>query len=81
MKQSKITLLTSVGAGLEYYDLVIYSLLANFISRQFFPAENHVASLFATFGVFAVGNILRPDRKSTRLNSSHTDISRMPSSA
>ena len=24
---------------------------------------------------------LRPDRKSTRLNSSHTDISRMPSSA
>ena len=29
------------------------------------------------------GNIeaIRPDRKSTRLNSSHTDISRMPSSA
>ena len=28
---------------------------------------------------FACGGI--PDRKSTRLNSSHTDISRMPSSA
>ena len=26
-------------------------------------------------------DILKPDRKSTRLNSSHTDISRMPSSA
>ena len=26
-------------------------------------------------------NLLRSDRKSTRLNSSHTDISRMPSSA
>ena len=26
-------------------------------------------------------NILKQDRKSTRLNSSHTDISRMPSSA
>ena len=25
--------------------------------------------------------VLMPDRKSTRLNSSHTDISRMPSSA
>ena len=27
------------------------------------------------------GNIFDTDRKSTRLNSSHTDISRMPSSA
>ena len=26
-------------------------------------------------------SVLNPDRKSTRLNSSHTDISRMPSSA
>ena len=36
-------------------------------------------------GVNAAGNkmssILSEDRKSTRLNSSHTDISRMPSSA
>lgn len=60
MKQSQITCLTSVGAGLEYYDLVIYSLLAEFISRQFFPSTNHVAALFATFGVFALGNIIRP---------------------
>jgi len=60
VKQSKITFLTSVGAGLEYYDLVIYSLLANFISQQFFPSSSHVASLFATFGVFALGNIVRP---------------------
>ncbi|EKD45572.1 MAG: major facilitator family transporter, partial [uncultured bacterium] len=60
MKQSKITFLTSVGAGLEYYDLVIYSLLANFISKQFFPSTNHVAALFATFGVLALGNIIRP---------------------
>mgnify|MGYP003340077208 CR=1 FL=1 len=29
----------------------------------------------------AVGGIYQEDRKSTRLNSSHTDISRMPSSA
>ena len=31
--------------------------------------------------IFAVNGKLIPDRKSTRLNSSHTDISRMPSSA
>ena len=29
----------------------------------------------------AISLVLRTDRKSTRLNSSHTDISRMPSSA
>lgn len=60
MKQSKITFLTSVGAGLEYYDLVIYNLLASFISEQFFPNSNHTAALFATFGVLAAGNIIRP---------------------
>ena len=34
------------------------------------------------YGVFALGDEeMEKDRKSTRLNSSHTDISRMPSSA
>lgn len=60
MKQSKITFLTSVGAGLEYYDYIIYSLLASFISQKFFPEQNHVAALFATFLVLALGNIIRP---------------------
>lgn len=60
MRQSKITFLTSVGAGLEYYDFVIYSLLASFISQQFFPEKNRVAALFATFVIFAVSNIVRP---------------------
>ncbi len=60
MKQSKITMLTSIGAGLEYYDLVIYGLLAKFISQQFFPSNNPVTSLFATFGVLALGNLARP---------------------
>lgn len=60
MKQQKITLLTSIGAGLEYYDLVIYSLLAKFISQQFFPGTSQAASLFAAFSVFALGSVVRP---------------------
>lgn len=60
MKQSKITFLTSIGAGLEYYDYVIYVIFASFISQNFFPDSNHVTALFATFGVFAIGNIIRP---------------------
>ena len=37
----------------------------------------------ASWGFLVAGALLFPiaDRKSTRLNSSHTDISRMPSSA
>ena len=39
--------------------------------------------LFTVFlgAVFSFGDKTQQDRKSTRLNSSHTDISRMPSSA
>lgn len=59
-KKTTITFLTSLGAGLEYYDYVIYTLLAGYLSLQFFPATNHNAALFATFSVFAIGNIIRP---------------------
>lgn len=59
MRRFKITLLTSIGSGIEYYDLVIYSLLAKFISQQFFPGDNQVAQLFATFGVLALGQLAR----------------------
>ena len=40
-----------------------------------------VGELLAKAGGFVSANICSPDRKSTRLNSSHTDSSRMPSSA
>ena len=36
---------------------------------------------FGAIAYFSWVYVLPPDRKSTRLNSSHTDISRMPSSA
>lgn len=60
MKQSKITFLVSIGACLEHYDLVIYSLLASFISKQFFPNQNQTTALFATFGVYVFGSMVRP---------------------
>lgn len=60
MKQYKITLLTSIGAGLEYYDYVIYVIFASFISHNFFPSTSRTAGLFAVFLVFAIGNIIRP---------------------
>lgn len=60
MNNKKITLLTSLGAALEYYDFVIYALMANFISKHFFPTFDSYAALIATFGIFAVGYIMRP---------------------
>lgn len=60
MNDKKVTLLTSFGAALEYYDFVIYALMANFISKHFFPTFDSYAALIATFGIFAVGYIMRP---------------------
>ncbi len=54
------TILTSVGAGLEYYDFTIYAMLAPFIGLNFFPSTNSFATLINTFCVFAVGYLVRP---------------------
>lgn len=54
------TILTSVGAGLEYYDFTIYAMLAPFIGLNFFPAANSFATLINTFCIFSVGYFVRP---------------------
>lgn len=58
--QKNVVLLTSIGAGLEYYDFIIYALLATFISNNFFPNASHYAALIATFTIFSIGYIVRP---------------------
>jgi MHS family proline/betaine transporter-like MFS transporter len=49
-----------IGNALEFYDFVVYSYLATVIAKNFFPADNEVAALLATFGTFGVGFIVRP---------------------
>lgn len=48
------------GNALEWYDFLLYASFAPIFSDQFFPSENHFASLLATFGVFAIGFVMRP---------------------
>ena len=60
MKLNKTAVLTSIGAGLEYYDFVVYAFLVQYIGNAFFPMHDKFASLAATFGLFAVGYIVRP---------------------
>jgi MHS family proline/betaine transporter-like MFS transporter len=50
----------STGTALEWYDLTLYVYLAPVISGLFFPSSDEVASLLATYGVFAVGYLMRP---------------------
>lgn len=50
----------AIGNFVEWYDFAIYGFFATIIAGQFFPSENEVASLLATFAVFAVAFFMRP---------------------
>lgn len=49
-----------VGSGLEWYDFAIYGNLASLIATLFFPANDSFNALLATFGIFALGFLMRP---------------------
>lgn len=52
----------AIGAGnlLEWYDFAVYASLASLLGKLLFPAADPLASLLATFSVFAVGYLARP---------------------
>ncbi len=56
----KAAWLASLGAGLEYYDFVIYGMMASYLGSLFFPDEESWTGLLKAFGVFAVGYLARP---------------------
>jgi len=49
-----------VGNVMEWYDFALYGYFAPIISQHFFPSENQISSLLATYGVFAAGFLMRP---------------------
>lgn len=56
----KILISSMIGNALEWYDFVLYVQFSSIISSLFFPSDNYYTSLLATFGIFAVGFIMRP---------------------
>lgn len=56
----RTSLAGSIGNLLEWYDFAVFGYFAPFISTQFFPADDAVAALINTFGVFAAGYLVRP---------------------
>lgn len=49
-----------LGNILEWYDFSLYGYFATVISGLFFPGGSQTVSLIKTFGVFAVGFLMRP---------------------
>ena len=54
------TVASTIGNVLEWYDFAVYGALATTIGKLFFPADNALDSLLASFTVFAVGYAARP---------------------
>lgn len=59
-KQKKIILAGAIGNTLEWYDFTIYAFFVPIIAAQFFPNKDPFLSILATFGVFAIGFLVRP---------------------
>jgi MHS family proline/betaine transporter-like MFS transporter len=53
-------ILGAVGTTLEWFDFTLYVYLSPVIAQLFFPSSDPLASLMATFGVFAAGYFMRP---------------------
>ena len=58
--QKKILLYSGIGGLLEFYDFIIYALMASVLAELFFPATNTIASLLETFTAFSLGYFVRP---------------------
>lgn len=56
----KAALLSSLGAGFEYFDFVIYGMMAEYLSILFFEGDDSWIGLMKTFGIFAIGYFVRP---------------------
>ena len=56
----KVTFLASIGSALEYFDFVIYGMMAGYLSKLFFPLASESMRLVQIFSVFAVGYLARP---------------------
>ena len=50
----------AIGNFMEWYDFSVYGFFAAIIGSQFFPSDDPVASLLASFAVFAVSFFMRP---------------------
>lgn len=59
-KRHTVLMAGFVGNVVEWYDFALYGYMAGILSTLFFPGVDPLASLIATYGVFAAGFLMRP---------------------
>lgn len=59
-KQGKNFAAAFIGTALEFYDFALFGLLAPVFSQLFFPKEDPIAALIASYCIFAAGFLIRP---------------------
>ncbi len=59
-EKTRIVGASAIGNILEWFDFAIYGYFAITIGKTFFPHQDTVAQLLSTFGVFAIGCLMRP---------------------
>lgn len=60
VSRRRLVIAGTVGNIMEWYDFAVYGYFAQVIGRHFFPADNPMTSLIASFGAFAAGFVMRP---------------------
>lgn len=59
-KSNSNTLLLTLSAAFEYYDFIIYGLMATYLGPLFFPNDDAMVSKLQAFALFALSYIIRP---------------------
>ncbi|MBB2988225.1 MFS transporter [Terracoccus luteus] len=56
----KAVLSSSIGAALEWFDIIVYASFAVVIAANFFPEGDETLGLILTFATFAISYLIRP---------------------
>ena len=56
----KAVISSSIGAALEWFDIIVYASFAVVIAQNFFPEQDGVFGLILTFATFATTYLIRP---------------------
>ena len=56
----KAVISSSIGAALEWFDIIVYASFAVVISKNFFPDGGAALGLILTFATFAISYLVRP---------------------
>jgi len=59
-KRRSVIVAGIIGNVMEWYDFALYGYMATIISLLFFPDQSRLLSLLSTYGIFAVGFVMRP---------------------